>query len=124
MCRLFGAVKDHTARPTVSTVGYVVTSLRDFEQYKSRAPYINSGRNFLRDKLLGRISHESGKDRSSMQQKQSGSVVLHRSKDSSGAGHLLLFMYPASNGLPGWRGIRLPPYGRAPHPSTSECGAK
>ena len=31
MCRPFGAVNYSTLYPTVSTVGYVVTSLRDFE---------------------------------------------------------------------------------------------
>ncbi len=41
--------------PTVKTVGYGVTSLRDCEQYKSRVPQIHSGRNFLQDKLLARF---------------------------------------------------------------------
>jgi hypothetical protein len=40
-------------------VGYVVTSLRDFEQHKSRAPCVNSGRNFLRDTLLVCVSHKN-----------------------------------------------------------------
>jgi hypothetical protein len=52
MCRPFGAVKDRTLYPTVSTVGYVVTSLWDLEQDESRTPHINSGRNSLWDKLL------------------------------------------------------------------------
>jgi hypothetical protein len=34
MYRPSGAVNDRTANPTVSTVGYVVPSLRDFGQYK------------------------------------------------------------------------------------------
>jgi len=53
LCRPFGAVNDHAACPTVSTVGYVVTILRDFEQHKSRTRDNNGGRKFLRDKLLG-----------------------------------------------------------------------
>ena len=46
MCRPSGAVNDRTSCPTVSTVGYDVTSLRDFE------PHDDSRRNFLGDRLL------------------------------------------------------------------------
>jgi hypothetical protein len=52
MCRPVGAVNHYTACPTVSTVGYAVTSLRDFEQHKGRTPHISNGRNFLGDRLL------------------------------------------------------------------------
>jgi hypothetical protein len=62
MCRPFAAVKDRAAQPTISTVGYGVTSLRDFEQHKSRTPHINGGRNLLRDRLLARIFPESEED--------------------------------------------------------------
>jgi hypothetical protein len=61
MYRPSGAVNDRTPYPTVSTVGYVVTSLRDLEQNKSRTPRNNSGRNFLLDKLLIRIGPTSRK---------------------------------------------------------------
>jgi hypothetical protein len=56
MCRPFGAVKDHAACPTVSTVGYVVTSLRDFEQHNRRTSDINIDRKFLLGRLQTRIS--------------------------------------------------------------------
>jgi hypothetical protein len=36
MCRPSGAAKDRLAYLTVKTVGYVMASLRDFEQQKSR----------------------------------------------------------------------------------------
>jgi hypothetical protein len=52
MCRPFGAVNDHAACPTVSTVGYVVTSLRDFEQHNRRTSDINIDRKFLGGRLL------------------------------------------------------------------------
>jgi hypothetical protein len=52
MCRPFGAVNDRAACPTVSTVGYVVTSLRDFEQHDRRTSDINIDRKFLRGRLL------------------------------------------------------------------------
>src|SRR5258708_779703 len=42
--------------PTVSTVGYVVASLRDFEHYKRRGPCIFSRRDFLRERVLSFIS--------------------------------------------------------------------
>ena len=61
MCRPFGAVNDHAACPTVSTVGYVVTSLRDFEQHNRGAPHINLGRKFLRGGLLERFDQLGGK---------------------------------------------------------------
>ena len=35
MCRPCGAADDRTMRPTVETVGYLVTSLRDFQQQKA-----------------------------------------------------------------------------------------
>jgi len=56
MCRPSGAVTDRTTCPTVSTVGYVVMSLRDFEQHKGKTPHISSGRNFLQDRLLEEIN--------------------------------------------------------------------
>jgi hypothetical protein len=52
MCRPYGAVNDHAACPTVYTVGYVVTSLRDFEQHNRTTPDINIDRKFLRGRLL------------------------------------------------------------------------
>jgi hypothetical protein len=61
LCRPFGAVNDHAACPTVSTVGYVVTSLRDFEQHNRRTPDINTGRKFLRGRLLERFDELGGK---------------------------------------------------------------
>jgi len=61
MCRPYGAVHDCNPNPTVSTVGYVVSSLRDFKQHKSRTPHINSGRNVLWDKLPFRIGPTSRK---------------------------------------------------------------
>ena len=60
MCRPFGAVMDRTPCPTVSTVGYVVTSLRDFEQHKSGTPHSNIGRNFLWDRLFAKSVTKSG----------------------------------------------------------------
>ena len=56
MCRPFGAVNDRAACPTVSTVGYVVTSLRDFEQHNRRTPDINIDRKFLRGRLLAKAA--------------------------------------------------------------------
>ena len=53
MCRPFGAVTDRPV-PTVSTVGYIVTSLRDFKQHTSRAQHITRGQAFLRGLLLHR----------------------------------------------------------------------
>jgi hypothetical protein len=61
MCRPYGAVNDHVACPTVSTVGYVETSLRDFEQHNRRTPDINIGRKFLRGRLLERFDELGGK---------------------------------------------------------------
>jgi hypothetical protein len=52
MCRPYGAVNDHAACPTVSTVGYVVTSLRDFEQHNRTTSDINIDRKFLGSRLL------------------------------------------------------------------------
>ena len=54
MCRPSGAVKDRTPYPTVKTVGYVVTSLRDFEQNKCRPLHISRGQNLLWGKHLAR----------------------------------------------------------------------
>jgi len=51
------AVKNRALCPTVSTMGYVVRSLRDFEQLEREAPYIKNGNNYLRGKLPGSNCH-------------------------------------------------------------------
>ena len=47
-------MNDRTPSPTDLTVGSVVSSLRDFEQHRTNTLHMESGRNFLRDKLLAR----------------------------------------------------------------------
>src|ERR1700687_6153768 len=50
---LRGCERSHPV-PHRFTVGYVVTSLRDFERHKSSTPDIKRGRKFLGDRLFAR----------------------------------------------------------------------
>ena len=53
LCRPSRAVNARSPSPTVQTVGYGVTSLRDFEQHVSRKQRMHSGRNLLRGSHFG-----------------------------------------------------------------------